>query len=121
TRICREIKAFSEQPDWRTMDVRALDKKIRHILAEWRRYTPVDRKPGKALQSEFDEYISQLKAHLKDAHQSNLETKRALIKRAEAQAEQADIEEAMRQIKELQTSWRQTGPAAQRQEQNVWK
>lgn len=121
TRICREMKEFFEQTDWRNTDVRALDKKLRHTVAEWRRCSPVDRKPGKALQTEFDDYISRLKAHLKDEHQSNLEIKRALIKRAEAQAEQADLEEAMRQIKELQAGWREAGPASQRQEQSAWK
>ncbi|HEX7027939.1 MAG TPA: DUF349 domain-containing protein, partial [Gammaproteobacteria bacterium] len=121
TRICRELKEFIEQTNWRDMDIRALDKKLRNTLDDWRRRSPVDRKPGKALQAELDGYISQLKAHLKDAYQSNLEIKRALIKRAEAQAEQTDVEEAMRQIKELQNSWRQAGPTSQRQEQTAWK
>lgn len=121
TRICREMKEFFEQADWQNTDMRALDKKLRHVLAEWRRYSPVDRKPGKALQAQFDDYISRLKAHLKTEHQNNLEIKRALIKRAEAQAEQTDLEEAMRQIKELQAGWRQAGPASQRQEQSAWK
>jgi hypothetical protein len=121
TRICREMKEFFEQPDWQNTEVRTLDKKLRHTLAEWRRYSPVDRKPGKALQTQFDDYISRLKAHLKTEHQNNLEIKRALIKRAEAQAEQADLEEALRQIKELQTGWCQAGPTSQRQEQSAWK
>lgn len=121
TRICRELKEFVDQADWRNMDGRALDKKVRHVLTEWRKYTPVDRKPGKTLQTQFDACISQLKAQLKDEQQNNLEIKRALIQRAEAQAEQTDLEEALRQIKELQTAWRETGVTSQRQEQSTWK
>jgi hypothetical protein len=121
TRLCTELKNYIDGIDWDTVDWRGLDKKLRHALDKWRQYSPVDRKPGKTLDSEFNEYVTLLKSRLKDEQQKNLETKRTLIANAEALTEQTDTQEAIRKIKELQNTWRDCGITAQRQEQVLWK
>ena len=51
----------------------------------------------------------------------NLEAKVALCEAAEALAEQTNIVEAFRKLQKLHDQWRETGPVAPEQKENLWE
>ncbi len=120
-KLCEQLNNFVQAHDWETPDWKAIDKLIRSSRQAWREYTPVDRKPGKAVQEQFDELLNTLNTRLKTELDRNLENKREMVKQAEALIEHASISEATEQAKVLQQQWRDIGLTPHRQNQACWK
>jgi len=104
-----------ENPDWRL-----LASVLSEAPQEWRRYFPVDREAGRAVQEEFDGSTRRLQAKLDAWYESNVTDKQALIKRARHLLTQEDSREAIDAVKRLQLLWKETGPAPGAQSQSLW-
>jgi hypothetical protein len=104
-----------ENPDWRL-----LASVLSEAPQEWRRYFPVDREAGRAVQEEFDGSTRRLQGKLDAWHESNVTDKQALIKRARHLLTQEDSREAIDAVKRLQLLWKETGPAPGAQSQSLW-
>jgi hypothetical protein len=105
-----------EQPDWRTV-IRAL----RQSRQEWRRCSPVDRVPGKALQERFDGLSSSLQNRLDAEYARNVEQKKGLIERVRQLGSSEDSRKAIELVKELQQKWRAVGPVAREADHSLWE
>jgi hypothetical protein len=104
-----------DTPDWRL-----LDSVLRDAPREWRRYFPVDREAGRALQARFDEALGRLQAKLNAWHEQNVTDKQSLIKRARHLLTQEDSREAIDAVKRLQLLWKETGPVPGSLSQSLW-
>ena len=104
-----------EHPEWRMFAT-----VLREAPLEWRRYFPVDRAAGRALQEEFDAAIGRLQARLDAWHGKNAEEKASLIERAGQLTAKEDGREAVDAVKRLQLQWKDIGPARRDQEQKLW-
>ena len=109
-----EIAQSGEHPDWRSVST-----VLREARQEWRRYSPVDRAAGVAVQQEFDASIARLQARLDAWHAQNAADKNALIQRAQRLLSQ-DSREAVEAVKDLQRQWKEVGAAHRDQEQRLW-
>ena len=105
----------TENPDWRF-----IARVLREAPQEWRRYFPVDREPGRAVQQEFDALIGRIKAKLDAWHERNVADKQVLITRARHVLTMEDSREAIDAVKRLQGLWKETGPAQRDQEHSLW-
>src|SRR3984957_5157786 len=79
--VLERLRAFEsaqsgEHPDWQT--VAAV---LREAPQEWRRYFPVERVAGRAVQEEFDASIGRLQARLDAWYAENAAEKKTLIQR----------------------------------------
>jgi hypothetical protein len=120
TKVLERLAAFEtlqnlEQPDWRL-----IASVLREAPLEWRRYHPVDREAGRAIQLDFDAALGRLQSRLGAWHESNVTDKQALIKRARHLLAQDDGRAAVDAVKRLQTAWKETGQAPRDQEQTLW-
>jgi hypothetical protein len=120
TKVLERLTAFEtsqnvEHPDWRL-----IASVLREAPLEWRRYHPVDREPGRALQQDFDAAMGRLQSRLGAWHESNAADKQALIKRARHLLVQEDSREAIEAVKQLQLAWKETGQAPRDQDQSLW-
>ena len=104
-----------EHPDWRMFAT-----VLREAPLEWRRYFPVDRAAGRALQEQFDAATGRLQTRLDAWHAQNAEDKKSLIQRAEGLTSKEDGREAVDEVKRLQVQWKDVGPARRDQEQKLW-
>ena len=113
--IAFEATQNGDNPDWRLLtDV------LNDAPKEWRRYFPVDREAGRAIQEEFEGAMGRLQAKLDAWHERNVADKQALIKRARYLLTQEDSREAIDAVKRLQVLWKETGPAPGAQSQSLW-
>ena len=110
-----ESAQSGEQPDWR-----AVAAVLREAPQEWRRFFPVDRAPGLALQEEFDACMSRLKGRLDAWYAQNAADKRSLIERAQLLRAQEDSREAVDAVKRLQIKWKEVGLVPRELEQQLW-
>jgi Domain of Unknown Function (DUF349) len=117
--VLERLRAFEtaqsgEHPDWRAVGV-----VLREAPQEWRRYFPIDRQAGLALQEEFDASIGRLQARLDAWHAQNLADKKSLIQRAQ-QLRDKEGHDAVDAVKRLQLLWKDVGPVPRDQEQQLW-
>jgi hypothetical protein len=110
-----ETAQSGEHPDWR-----AVGMVLREAPQEWRRYFPVERQAGLALQEEFDASIGRLQARLDAWHAQNVADKQSLIERAQLLRDKQDGHDAVDAVKRLQLLWKDVGPAPRDQEQRLW-
>src|ERR1700722_9524317 len=85
-----EAAQIGDNPDWRLMT-----NVLREAPLEWRRYVPVDREAGRAIQRDFDESMGRLRARLDTWFERNVADKQSLIKRAGQLLTQEDSREAI--------------------------
>jgi hypothetical protein len=121
TALLERLAAFEaghdwEQPDWRTVGVA-----LRESRQEWRRYSAVDRAPGKALQQKFDALTASLQARLDAEYARNIKAKQTLIERAERLLTGEDSRKAIEDVKGLQQQWRTVGLVPRAEDQRLWE
>jgi hypothetical protein len=119
--IYQEVAAYLEQIDWNACDWRAIEQIIQTARQEWRRFTPVDRNPGQAIQAKFNELLLNAETHFQTVKESSMATKETLILEAKALAAADDIIDAADQAKKLQKAWKECGPTFHSQERKLWK
>jgi Domain of Unknown Function (DUF349) len=110
-----EATQDAENPDWRL-----LASVLAEAPQEWRRYFPVEREVGRAVQEEFDVVMGRLHAKLDAWYERNVADKQSLVKRARHLLTQEDSREAIDAVKRLQLLWKETGPAPSAQSQSLW-
>jgi hypothetical protein len=111
-----EATVDAEQPDWRL-----LTSVLREAPEDWRRHFPVDRDDNRPLQVQFDAAMARLKALLQAFHTRNAAAKQACIERVRELLAQEDGRAAVETVKQLQDTWKATGPAARDRDQVLWK
>ncbi|WP_028469333.1 DUF349 domain-containing protein [Neptunomonas japonica] len=119
--IYQEVAAYLQQIDWQTCDWRAVEQIIQTAKQEWRRFTPVDRNPGQALQIKFNELLLDAENHFQAAKEDSMAAKEKLIADAQALTTADDIIDAAEQAKKLQKDWKECGPTFHSQERKLWK
>src|SRR5882762_8225841 len=118
--VLERLRAFEssqsgEHPDWR-----AVAAVLREAPQEWRRFSPVDRAAGLAVQEEFDASIDRLQGRLDSWYANNLAEKKSLIQRAQQLRTKEDSGEAVDAVKCLQLQWKNIGAVQRDQEQQLW-
>ena len=119
--IYTEVAAYLEQINWETCDWRSVEQIIQSARQEWRRFSPVDRTPGQALQIKFNKLLLDAETHFQDVKESSMATKQQLITEAESLATLDDAATAAEKAKDLQKAWKECGPTFHSQERKLWK
>jgi hypothetical protein len=118
--LLERLAAFEKSQNGESTDWTLLARVLREAPQEWRRYFPVDREAGRAVQEEFDAAMARLQARLDTWHGRNAEHKQALIKRAQHLLTLQDGREAIDAVKRLQSLWKETAPGSRDQDQRLW-
>ena len=120
--ICGQLEAFAEENDWEHTDYRGVEQILRQAREEWRTYRPVDRSPGRRVDSRFKAITDNIAGHLRGEWERNEATKKAIVEQARAAVEAgAPIHEQTQLMKKLQADWKRVGPTRRRIDQAMWK
>ncbi|MBY4677963.1 DUF349 domain-containing protein [Marinobacterium arenosum] len=118
--MVEQLDNYTEQLDWQQPDWKAVEEITRTAKAEWRRYSPVDRGPGKELQRQFNKLINQLEGKLKAHRKAVQEIKEGLLARAAELLEAEDLAAATDEAKSLQQQWKEAGTTFRTEERRLW-
>lgn len=118
--MLQQLENYTEQLDWDYVDWKAVEDITRTAKHEWRTYSPVDRAPGKPIQSRFNKLINLLEGKLKAQRKAVQSVKEALLADAEALLDMEDVAEATEQAKALQQRWKDAGTTFRSQERKLW-
>lgn len=120
--ICSQLEAFAEGNDWEHTDYRGVEQILRQARQEWRTYRPVDRSPGRRVDSRFKAITDRIAGHLREEWERNEATKKAIVEQARAAVGAgAPIHEQTQLMKKLQADWKRVGPTRRRIDQAIWK
>lgn len=120
--ICTQLSNYLDSTDWQSADMKAAEQILRTARTEWRRFHPVDRTPGKELESKFEMLQGQLHDRVSSAWEQNLSLKKAIVEEAHALVgSTAPIEERVNGAKALQPRWRKIGITPRRPDQELWR
>jgi hypothetical protein len=121
-KICDELDGYLEQTDWTQADWKAAERILRAARDEWRKFHPVDRSPGRKVQTRFETLTGRLYELIKGEWDRNVAAKRAVIDEATAIRDTVtDLRAATDQIKGLQRRWRDIGITPRRVDQSLWR
>lgn len=90
------------------------------VVAALRQLDGVDPRQRKALAQRLKDALGRIDTRLDALNAAVVETKRALIARAERAAQQSDRGAAARELRELQQRWKEAGSARRRDDQALW-
>lgn len=119
--ICDQLSLYINQMDWTQADWHAVEAISRTAREEWRRYSPVDRAPGKPLQQTFNMLLRDLDNRIKAQRQQCADSKEALIAQATELAQQDDVVAAAEGAKQLQREWKTLGATFRSRERALWQ
>jgi exonuclease SbcC len=121
-KICVDLEGYLDKTNWEHADWRAAERILYAAREEWRKYHPVDRSPGRKLDTQFDALTARLHGKLKTEWDRNAALKQAIVTEATAiQAGGLEPREAIDKIKALQQRWRNVGIVPRRIDQRLWK
>ena len=121
-KIFTELTGYVDGVDWDHADWRAAEKILYTARDEWRKYHPVDRSPGRKLDTQFDELTARLHEKLKTQWDQNAAAKQTIVNEAKAiQAGGGDPRDGINKVKALQQRWRTIGIVPRRIDQRLWK
>jgi hypothetical protein len=120
--ICEQLSHYLETTDWSQTDIKAAEQILRTAREAWRRYHPVERKPGKPLEERFELLQSTLHGHIKAEWDRNLALKKSIVAEATALLnEDVPVIERVNGAKNLQQRWRDVGTTPRRPDQQLWR
>ncbi|MBK5297938.1 MAG: DUF349 domain-containing protein [Vicinamibacteria bacterium] len=121
--ICEQADALADSTDWiATADA------LKALQAEWKTIGPAPRRDEQVVWDRFriacTRFFTRRQDDLKQRKQvwtANLETKDALIARAEALATVTDFTAGFAELKALQAEWKASGPVKKAKSEQVWQ
>ena len=120
--ICQTLGTYLQQTDWDHADFKAAEQIMRTARKEWRQFHPVDRTPGKPLESQFEKLQAELHGHLKAEWDRNLTRKRQIVEEARALIDaEDDVHDRVNRAKSLQQQWKAVGVTPRRPDQTLWR
>ncbi len=120
TNLVTELSGFIEQIDWEQADWSLLEQVSRTAKREWKEYAPVDRTPGRQVQSHFNALLKQLDNKISAHREQVANDKRALLQQARQLAENENPQLATAEVKELQRRWKEAGNTFHSTERELW-
>lgn len=100
---------------------------LKALQAEWKEIKAVPAEHATELWKNYQLYVEQFYDLLKLGHElrdydfkKNLETKTRLCEQAEALADVSDVIQAFNQLQKLHQEWKETGPVAKEQREELW-
>ncbi|RTE65508.1 DUF349 domain-containing protein [Amphritea opalescens] len=118
--LAAELSNFLEQVDWEQADWSLIEQVSRTAKREWKEYAPVDRTPGRQVQTEFNALLKQID-HKISAHRDQVAgEKKALLEQAEQLLLEDNISTAAADIKRLQKRWKEVGNTFHSVERELW-
>jgi hypothetical protein len=120
-RICDQLEQYLQETDWSQADMKAAERIMRAARDEWRRFHPVDRNPGKAVEARFEQLQARLHDLVKAEWDRNLKLKDDIVAEAEALiAADLPVQDKVAAAKRLQRQWRDVGITPRRPDQRLW-
>lgn len=121
--LAAKAEQLSEDDDWKKTS-----KALQQLMEDWKKTGPVPRRKGKQVWKKFkkamDHFYSRKRHHFKEIREEekeNLKKKKALIKQVRELHEHEDAQEALNEVKKLQSQFKNIGYVPIKQKDKIYK
>ncbi len=118
-RLEKELLTDWDSPNWKEIYLF-----VRQCEHDWKNQGPVDRKSRKSLQKRYHKAMQPWQAHLDEERQRGFQIRQHLIEQVQEVAEKFaadDLDDAIAEVKRLQTQWYVAVPGTRSEERELWK
>lgn len=119
--ICEQVEQFSQTIDWQQVDYRSLDKLLKSIDQEWKKYTLLERKDFHSLNQRYRNAKQPLFDKLKQHKQQNTQQLEQLVHQAQALLDLEDANLALQQYQAIHENWKAVGLSFFKAQQSLWQ
>ncbi len=119
--LCAQLEDFLDRVDWSRIDWRQAQRAAREMREGWANLGEVEDRHRRGLERRFRAALKRLDDRLNLEREANQRLKHELIARIEALATTPDLDQAIKETKRLQSEWRTTVAARQRDENRLWQ
>ncbi len=119
-KFLEKLEAFLKQADWDNIDWKKVETLFRQARQDWNELGLTDKTKRKDLNKRFYLAHNQLKAALNREWDKNTETKSAIVTKAQALANEENLQSAINTAKELQQQWKAAGRIQHAKERELW-
>lgn len=120
TALVSELGNFLQQIDWQQADWSLIEQVSRTAKREWKEYAPVDRTPGRQVQTEFNALLKQIDQKIAAHRDEVANVKKALLTQTEQLLTEEDLSTAAADVKALQKRWKEAGNTFHSLERELW-
>ena len=120
TQLVSELSNYLNQLDWQEADWGLVEQLSRTVKREWKEYAPVDRTPGRQVQTKFNALLKQLDGKISEHRDQVAHDKKDILNQAINLAATDNIESAATQVKALQKRWKEAGNTFHSVERELW-
>ncbi len=120
--IISRLEDFIGETNWERPNFKVVYDTLRKSQTDWRNFTPVSRAKVKDTNDRFYALIRDLESRMSDQWDRNAEAKQDLIEKAKAAVADESLSNAdlISTVKNLQSQWKEIGPAGRKKEQRLW-
>ena len=119
--LVEQMQAYLDQYNWENADWKEVEKVLRTAKQAWGSYAPVDRSANKPIQKSFDGILKSIQEIIDVEYGKNEKAKQGIVEKAEHLVESENLRDAIEQVKQLQSQWKNIGRTWQKQENKLWK
>ncbi len=134
--LCTELKTFAENTDWQNIEWKKVSNFVRDAENKWKTIGATDRKFKKSIQEDFHNALQILETHLDNERLRNCHERVQLYLQVvgivnnfetfiatevdDVRLIESTLNEAIENLKALQTQWKVTVPGSRRIEREFW-
>ena len=115
-----KVSSQYSAPIWQTSNWKTAEKINRQAKQEWRDAFPIDFKPNKPLQADFNKLMDTFDEYLESERAFNISLKEEIVKEAKALTESEDPEASIQAAKSLQDKWQKIGITHHKADRRLW-
>ncbi|MDO6562914.1 DUF349 domain-containing protein [Amphritea sp. 1_MG-2023] len=118
--LVNDLNQFLQQLDWQQPDWSLIEQVSRTAKREWKTYAPVDRTPGRQVQTDFNALLKQIDQQIAAHRDQVANEKKALLAQAQQLLTEDDLPTAATEIRALQKRWKLAGNTFHSLERELW-
>ena len=119
--LIEQLKVYLRHYHWDQPIWKDVEQTLKTARREWRDAWPAPRQSIKEQEARFEPLMDKLYGKLSEAYEERRAQKAALVQRARALTELADLSQAIACAKQLQADWKNIGPCRPKDDRTLWK
>lgn len=119
--ICQQIENFQQSIDWQQIDYRSLDKLLKNMDQEWKKYHFLEKEHYQLLEQRYANAIEPLKEKVKQHKKINTAQLEQLVEQAKALLAMEDTQAALNQYQVIHEQWKTIGVSFFKTQRELWQ
>jgi exonuclease SbcC len=120
-KICDSLSLFLAENDWQETNWKAVNHIVKTARTEWKQFEDIPHANRKEIHHRFFNTLESIEAKIGEEQDRNHRLKQGYILQVQSLLETDDVTKMIREIKNVQSAWKQVGTTDRGVDQRLWK